>query len=186
MKKLSVLVFLLISITCFSQKDTPKKGGDIYGSIFGLFEAKHSKFGGGAQVGVIPIKQLGIGGGVQFFQLGGIAPGNKVGTDLFGEVRFFAPVKGIHPSIAFQLGTFIYNYDVTNTNSGSISSVTVKGKESIGGNINFCFSKRPDGRGFSIGYTYRSISLKSTFKTNTVIEVNGTNQAHLVVIGYNF
>ena len=123
---------------------------------------------------------------MQFFQLGGIAPANKVGTDLFIEARFFAPVKGIYSSIAFQLSTFIYNYDVTNLNPGSIQAVTVKGKESIEGNINFCFSKRPHGRGFSIGYTYRSISIKSTFKTNTVIEVNGTNQAHLVVIGHNF
>ena len=187
MKKLILPIFLLISITGFAQKESnEKKAVNFYGSIFGLYEAKHSKFGGGLQLGVAPIKELGLGGGVQFFQLGGIPPGNKSGTDVFGEVRFFAPTKNIHPSIAFQIGTFIYNHEIASSNGGTGSTITIKGKQSIGGNINFCFSKRPDRRGFSLGYTYRSISLRTTLNTNTVTVLDGTVQAHIVTIGYNF
>ena len=187
MKKIILPIFLLISITGFAQKESiEKKGVHVYGSIFGLVEAKHTKFGGGLQLGVAPIKEVGIGGGAQFFQLGGIAPGNKSGTDVFGEVRFFAPTKNIHPSIAFQIGTFIYNHEIAGSSGGTGPAISIKGKQSIGGNVNFCFSKRPDRRGFSIGYTYRSISLKTTLNTNTAIVADVTIQAHIVTIGYNF
>ena len=186
MKKLVLPIFLLISITGFAQKEnSEKKSVRAYGSIFGLYEAKHSKFGGGLLLGVSPIKELGIGAGAQFFQVGSIAPGNKSGTDVFGEVRFFAPTKNIHPSIAFQIGTYIYNYDDAGS-SGNNPTISIKGKQSIGGNINFCFSKRSDRRGFSVGYTFRSISFRSSLKDGTGPVVDVTKQAHIVTLGYNF
>lgn len=72
---------------------------------------------------------------MQFFQLGGIAPGNKSGTDIFGEARFFAPTKNIHASIAFQIGTFVYNHAIAFSGGGSSPATAIKGKQSIEGDI---------------------------------------------------
>ena len=81
---------------------------------------------------------------------------------------------------------FIYNHEIASSNGGTGSTITIKGKQSIGGNINFCFSKRSDRRGFSVGYTFRSISFRSSLKDGTGPVVDVTKQAHIVTLGYNF
>ena len=201
MQRISFLLafFLFNASLVIAQKSTVQKksNSEFYGSLFGTLEVKGETLGGGIGLGYKPTTSLGFGVIADVIQMKGFNNKNLLATSIYGELRLFAKQNKITPSIAFQYGKFNYN-DNLNFSSGYIySQSSISGKDLIGGNINFCFkSNNNNKKGFSIGYSFRSVNIES--KTNTLV-INSPNpstkylstskvitQFSLVTLGYNF
>lgn len=194
MKKMLLLLFLCKTGTCFSQKDSTKNKL-IYASFFAMLKVPGSKFGGGMYLGFTPIRAAGFGAGFEATPIEKLNDGYKMGFNTFGELRLFIPSKTIFPSLAFQYGIFNYSDNRTSSydaNDGRhVFEIFIKGKQSIGGNVTLCFNKKNTGTGFSIGYSYRSVTMQGTTNTispgnkNTQVETFNRNYS-LITAGFSF
>ena len=208
MKRIFLIVMLLQSIFTFSQNTKASKAA-IYASIFGSGYGKEGRLGAGAVMGLKLLPQIGIGVGIDAMQVGenAIKVGgdnnfydpNKFGTNIFAEARLIIPAGKFIPSFAFQYGKFAYANGIHYSGDHGQQDITNKGKQSIGGNVNFCFSPHRNGKGFSIGYSYRSINFASSVMMTNILRLNsgvstytysaaGTSkgQYNIITFGYNF
>lgn len=195
---LFIFLFFQYSIS-FAQKDSTKRKLDIYGSFYGLIDVKYAKPGAGIYFGVRPISIAGLGLGFEMLQIPSLNSTSKMGLNTYGEFRVFMKYPIVIPSLAFQYGLFNYSDVLNLSGGGSSSTIKIKGKQVVGGNINFCLTSKPSGKGFSIGYSYKSITIESTDNLIYIQIINGVPHAqqtsntvmtssvyHIISAGYNF